>query len=79
MHGHGHTWVPELAQCSCNTAIICAQGTAGFRKWRMPQILRRIPSEIYGGAVLTALKRSADMTVEEAIQYKVRAQALALS
>lgn len=42
----------------------------------MPQILRRIPSDIYGGAVLTALKRSADMTVEEAIQYKVRAQAL---
>lgn len=35
------------------------------------QILRRIPSEVYGGAVLTALKRSADMSVEEAIQYKV--------
>ncbi len=26
---------------------------------------------MYGGAVLTALKRSADMSVEEAIQYKV--------
>lgn len=28
---------------------------------------------MYGGAVLTALKRSADMSVEEAIEYKVRA------
>ena len=37
------------------------------------QILRRIPREVYGGAVLTALKRSADMSVEEAIEYKVRA------
>lgn len=38
------------------------------------QILRRIPREVYSGAVHTALKRSADMSVEEAIQYKVRAQ-----
>ncbi len=29
---------------------------------------------MYGGAVLTALKRSADMSVEEAIQYKVGSQ-----
>ncbi|CAL5228534.1 g11688 [Coccomyxa viridis] len=34
------------------------------------KILRRVPCEVYGGAVLTALKRSADMSVEEAIQYK---------
>ena len=38
------------------------------------QILRRVPHEVYGGAVLTALKRSADMSVEEAIQYKVGAR-----
>lgn len=36
------------------------------------QILRRVPFEVYSGAVLTALKRSADMSVEEAIQYKVQ-------